>query len=371
MSEPRVALLVHGGPESVEAARARGLTRNHPPDKVHFLLREGTRANTARDWQRQLRLLKPDLLYVLNTALPGAPLACWWRLLRAVPFVLDTGDVIYEMARRSGITPFWKRPALWFVETAAQRLAHNVVVRGARHEEYLLSRGCPRVALIRDGFHEDAPVDPTRVEELRRQLGLESKFVVGVLGSLIFSPRLKICYGWDLIEALALLAELPAHGLIIGDGDGRAWLEARAHQLGVSDRVTFLGRIPFASVPEHLRLFDLALSTQTNNLPGQVRTTGKLPEYMAAERFILASRVGDAAALLPESMLVDYAGEVDANYPQKLAERVRALWHDRAAMELRHSLRAVAEEHCSYEVLSRKFDAVISGVAAGGRQERK
>ena len=106
----------------------------------------------------------------------------------------------------------------------------------------------------------------------------------------------------------------------------------------------------------------MALSTQTNNLPGQVRTTGKLPEYMAAERFVLASRVGEAELLLPDRMLVEYHGEVDAEYPRRLAERLRALCADRSLLEARHALKAVAERHCSYAVLSQQFSRLVASV---------
>jgi len=363
-TEPIVALLVHGGPDSVEAARARGLASKHPPDKVSLLFREGSRWSTAGRWSRELERISPGLLYVINTAMPGALLACWWRRRHRVPFVLDTGDVVYEMARSSGITPAWKWPALKVVEALAQRMAHTIVVRGVKHAEYLRQKGHERVALIRDGYQtKDAP-SPVIVEALRKRLGLADKFVVGIMGSLVFSPRLGICYGWDLIEALAELRDLPIQGLIIGDGNGEAWLRRRAGELGVAERVTFCGRIPYEEVSAYLRLMDVALSTQTNNLPGQVRTTGKLPEYMAAGRFILASRVGDAAVLLPETMLLDFAGEVDREYPRKLAARLRLLWRDRTILEARQTLPAMAAENCSYEVLSKKFNAVVAGITA-------
>ena len=198
MNAPRIAFLVHGGPDSIEAVRARGLSQNHPADKVHFLWRETTRLATGKTWHRQIKALNPDLLYVINTALPGAPLACWWRRCHGLPFVLDTGDVIYEMARHAGTTAAWKLPLLYWVESRAQRLAHAVVVRGTRHQEYLRASGHPRVALIRDGYSPAKEIDPAQLQILRVRLGLENKFVVGVLGSLVFSPRLEICYGSQL-----------------------------------------------------------------------------------------------------------------------------------------------------------------------------
>ena len=364
MSAPRIVFLVHGRSNSIEAARARGLSQNHPADQVHFLWRETSRLATGKMWHRKIQTLTPDLIYVINTALPGALLACGWPWRHDLPFVLDTGDVVYEMARQAGTTPAWKQPLLRWVESRAQRLAHTIVVRGTRHQEYLRAQGHPRVALIRDGYLPTPEPDPAQLQSLRERLGLAQKWVVGVLGSLVFSPRLGICYGWDLIQALAELRDTPWHGLVIGDGPGQNWLEAQARLQGVAERVTFCGRIPHAEVPVYLGLLDVALSTQTNNLPGQVRTTGKLAEYLGAQRFMLASRVGEAALLLPAAMLIDYAGAVDLEYPRKLAARLRQLWKNPAELELRQALREVAEKNCAYPVLAKQFDAVVAAATS-------
>lgn len=352
---PKVTFLVHGGPNSIEAIRARGLARHLPAETTRYGFRSGSRAATAIAWQQEVASHPPDLLYVLNTALPGAVVAPTWSLLRGQRFLLDTGDAVFEMARQSGVGGGLKLPLLWLFEQAAQRRAAAVVVRGSKHRELLLARGMRRVEVIRDGFGEQAGCAPEDVAQLRSRLGLGDQFVVGLMGSTVWSPRLKICYGWDLLEALARLTDLPIRGLIIGDGNGLAWLRRRATELGIADRVVFTGRIPYAEVPVYLRLMDVAMSTQTNNLPGQVRTTGKLPEYLAAERFILASRVGEAALLLPELMLLDYEGEVDAGYPARLAERVRMLWQRRELLEVRRAMPALAKTQFDYSVLSQQL----------------
>lgn len=361
MKEPRIAMLVHGRLDSIEMVRARELTHNQPADHVHFLWREQVDNHTGRRWLKEIRQIKPDLLYAINTAWPGAWLAPLLRATRGLPYVLDTGDVVYEMARSASSSWPWQLMSLKFGERMAQKYAHTIVVRGTRHREYLESRGYQNVQVIRDGCAPVDAVDASEVRGLRDALGLRDEFVIGVLGSLVYSPRLEICYGWDLIQALARLRDLPVRGVIIGDGNGRSWLEAQARDRGVADRVLFCGRIPYEKVPVYVRLFDIALSTQTNNLPGQVRTTGKLPEYMNAERFILASRVGEAALLLPEIMLVDYEGTVDGHYPAKLAERIRFLMNNRGVLTARHALKATAERECSYPVLRQTFDRVVAG----------
>jgi len=369
MTFPRITALIHGGPASIETVRIRGLSQRLPPESVRLLFREGSRGSTVRKWHQDLQQFPADLLYVCNTAIPGAPLALSWRLTRGLPFILDTGDAVYEMARRSGIGAGLRLPLLWLVETLAQRYASAIVVRGTRHREHLKSLGHQRVELIRDGYAEQSTATPAAVNQLRQSLGLENHFVVGLMGSLVYSPKLGICYGWDLIKALRELRDLPVVALVIGDGNGREWLESRAREAGVLDRIRFCGRIPYQDVPVYLRLMDVALSTQTNNLPGQVRTTGKLPEYMAAERFILASRVGEAALVLPDLMLLDYVGDVDEHYPRRLAERIRLLQARPELLELRRSLPKTARDLCSYEQLSRSWTDLVCGLTAGSAHQ--
>ena len=356
----RVTAVVHGGPDSIESTRIRSLSRGYPSDFLRVLFRQEGIDATARAWNRDIAKYPPDLLYILNTAAPGSLLAPWWRMRKSLRYILDTGDAVYEMARTSGIGAGWRLPLLWTFERLAQQHAEVIVVRGTRHRELLQSQGRRQVRVIRDGYAENQVVSPKSVEVLRAKLGLTGRFVLGVMGSTILSPRLGICYGWDLIEALAQLKDLPVAGLIIGDGSGLPWLRERAQTLGVAGRIVFTGRIPYSDVPLYLRLMDTAFSTQTNNLPGQVRTTGKIPEYMAAGRFILASRVGEAELLLPEPMLIDYHGEVDLGYPVRVACRIRTLIASEDLRNLGATLPARVLEHCSYDNLALEWNRLIN-----------
>jgi len=131
------------------------------------------------------------------------------------------------MARRSGIQGGRRLPLLWLLEKVSHRDAAVVVVRGTRHREHLAASGLPRVTVIRDGCADQISATLGSVENLRHRLGLDGRFGGGVMGSLVFSPSLGICYGWDLVRAMVELKESAVTGLIIGDGDGKSWLEAQ------------------------------------------------------------------------------------------------------------------------------------------------
>ena len=120
--------------------------------------------------------------------------------------------------------------------------------------------------------------------------------------------------------------------------------------------------MPYADLPGRLAGFDLCLSTQTNDVVGSVRTTGKLPLYLAAGRFVLATRVGEAARVLPPAMLVEYTGASDPDYPAKLAARVEALVAAGTDFGYRPECVALAREHFAYDRLAARVGRVLNRV---------
>jgi glycosyltransferase involved in cell wall biosynthesis len=151
---------------------------------------------------------------------------------------------------------------------------------------------------------------------------------------LVWDRRHEICYGWDLVEALAFLRDLPVKGVIIGDGDGRSHLERRAAALHIEDRVIFLPQVSIDEARTYLQVLDVGLSTQSDDLVGWVRTTGKLIQYLQQNRFVLATEVGQASWVLPREMLLPYSGPVDRDHPRRLAMRLASLIDDPSQLKL-------------------------------------
>jgi len=91
---------------------------------------------------------------------------------------------------------------------------------------------------------------------LVERYGLKGKTVLMTLGRLASEEKYK---GFDeIMEALpALSRQIPGlvH-LIVGDGDDRPRLQAKAQSLEVADRVIFTGFIPEADKADHYRLAD-------------------------------------------------------------------------------------------------------------------
>lgn len=354
----RVAFAVNSGESGAMGDRARAFaTRLDPAWQIETAYRGGGRLDSITRFWRWLRQLDPDVVYVFDMALAGVVAGALATAGRR-RLIVDTGDAITALARSSGMRGPLGLAATALLERTALHAADHLVVRGTYHREYLETRGIA-ATVVPDGvdMRVFAPGDGAPA---RQAWGVAGELVVGLVGSSVWSPALGIAYGWDLVEMLALVRDLPVRGVIVGDGSGLAHLRERSSALGVGDRLTLAGRRPLGELPALLAGMDVCLTTQTNDLAGNVRTTGKLPLYLATGRYILASRVGEAARVLPDEMLVPYEGVVDRAYPARLAERVRALCADRGRLASGLAGVDIARRHFDYDVLARRVAGVIA-----------
>lgn len=307
---------------------------------------------------------RPAATYVFDISYSGVLSAVAYRILSGNRLLVETGDAIVELARSNGSRG---RVGLWLtrlLEDTAFRSADRVVVRGSFHKEWLSSRGID-AEVIQDGVDTDR-FTTEAVGDLRKQHGLDGVLTVGLVGSSIWSEKLQMCYGWELVELLRLLKDKPVKGVMVGNGSGIPHLKARCREYGIEDRIVFIDYVPYEYLPRYLSLIDVCLSTQTNDLVGQVRTTGKLPVYLAAGRYVLASNVGEAARVLDKEMLVDYDGVKDPNYPRKLVERIQNILENPETLTRGNEQIALAKTTFDYSVLSDRLHQCLERTLASG-----
>jgi len=163
--------------------------------------------------------------------------------------------------------------------TAALRRARRVLVPSAYLRGIALGWGLDpeRVTVVRNPAPE-VPAHPTRAEA-RAVLGLQG-FALGTAGRLTAQKALG--------DALAAVQRVPAvELLVLGDGPEREALARRAAELGISDRVRFLGPGTRDDVVTMFRAVDTALLTSAwENLPHT------LLEALAAGTPVIATAVG-------------------------------------------------------------------------------
>jgi glycosyltransferase involved in cell wall biosynthesis len=358
-----VAFIINGDRESAMGYRARALAEHLKGNyRIRLAYREGNKVAALLRFVRFLFKEKPQAVYVFDMAYSGVISAWLYKLLFRRRMIVETGDVIYELMRSTGNRG---RFGLWLTrwfEKFSLRVSDQVVVRGRLHKQWLAKLGI-KAEVIQDGV-DTREFTPLKVDDLRRQHGLDETLTVGLVGSSVWSEKLSTCYGWELVEALRLLKHAPVKGVVIGDGTGITRLKARCREYGIEDKVLFLGYVPYEQLPRYLNMIDVCLSTQSNDLVGQVRTSGKLPLYLAVGRYVLASEVGEATFVLDKEMLVAYEGVRDGQYPQKLVERIQVILAEPQILERAAGNVARAKEIFEYSRLAQRLGNVIETVIA-------
>src|SRR5205823_6299539 len=106
---------------------------------------------------------------------------------------------------------------------------------------------------------------------IRKRFGLDPTHIVcGMVGRLNWTRRSRYCYGLELAEAIKRVQRPDLSVLIVGDGSGRAVLEA-AIPANLRSRVVFTGRLPSNEVAAAMNAMDIGFVTQTLDGLGSYR----------------------------------------------------------------------------------------------------
>ena len=231
---------------------------------------------------------------------------------------LVTGDV-EDFQRGRGLVP----AALKSARDFELRRAAHVFCPSAYLRQLVLSWGVPpdRVSVLPNPA-PDVPELPPR-EQLQRSFGLNG-------ATLAFAGRLTAQK--SLGRALEAVAAADGVRFVIaGEGPERRSLEGRARELGIADRVSFLGAQPRERIVELFHAADATiLSSSWENFPHTV------VEALAVGTPVLAMETGGVAEVVQDGVngLVVPQGDTAA-----LAEAVRRYFTDE---DLRERLRAAA-----------------------------
>jgi glycosyltransferase involved in cell wall biosynthesis len=285
---------------------------------------------------RLLRRERPDLFH----AHMSSPVACKWGLAAAVaarvPAVLGTVQVGgYEPPNRS---------AYWQLRALARGVDRYLAVSRDIARELVEQLGWPE-AKVEVSYNA---VDLRRVEAtappgLREQLGADET------RPLVLTPaRLDAQKGHrTLFEAIAQVPD--AVFVLAGEGPEREPLEALAAQLGIAERVRFLGRRD--DVPQLLAACDVFA------LPSLYEGSSlAVLEAMAAGAPVVSSAIGGTDELIEDGStgLLVPPGDAEA-----LAEALRRLLGD---PELRKSLATRARERVERDLTRERMAARVTGV---------
>ena len=204
------------------------------------------------------------------------------RAAGGVPFV-TTYHTSHFLARAG--SPFWRPIFRRFIRAAAYNLAASTEIADVARSIAPGSEVEPLTNGVDTGrFTKVAPTLPASPAGRRR---------------LIVPRRLFEKNGVAfLVRAMPRIVEsVDAEAVLVGDGPERAGLEKLAAELGVADRVVFLGARPHGEMPGILSSGDLAV------FPSLMEATSVAAlEAMACELPVAASRVGGLPEIVDDSV---------------------------------------------------------------------
>jgi glycosyltransferase involved in cell wall biosynthesis len=273
--------------------------------------------------------LRPSLLHAATKHLNGQ-VALALRERYGLPVVYEVRGFLEEtwLSRHGPAEESTDRYRLAReVETDCMLRADLVVTLADVMRTEIVGRGVPedRVVVVPNAVDEQflgpAP-DPSR---LRAALGISpEEVVVGLVSNLVAYEGVG-----TLLEAVRLLADdgVPVRGLVVGDGTERAALQERARDLGLSERVIFTGRVPYAEVRAYHAALDVFCVPRDNARVTRLVTPLKPLEAMATARPVVASRLPALAEIVREGEtgLLATAGD-----PASWAEILGPLLYDEA-----------------------------------------
>ena len=210
-------------------------------------------------WHTWRAALKSDVVYINGIEAPSTLAA----LLAGRPRVLKiVGDWAWESAHRRGMTSVgieeFQRTrqgrlvrAFQLIQRLYTALATVVIVPSGYVGRFVRGWGSKstKIRVVHNALTEIPEIEESR-EEAKRQLGFKGPLVCTV-------SRL---YGWKRVDDLLRMVPDFANDAvlaIVGDGPEQPALERFAAELGLADRVRFVGRVAHRDVGLYLRAADV------------------------------------------------------------------------------------------------------------------
>jgi glycosyltransferase involved in cell wall biosynthesis len=196
---------------------------------------------------------------------------------------------------------------------------------------------------------------PAVVDALRQRFRRHSGPLLVFVGRVIEQKGVA-----DLLRAVTILVpRLPGvTAIIVGDGQDRSTMVSLASELKIGDRVSFVGSVAPADVPDYLAAADLFVGPSKRGADGSSEGLGlTFIEAMLAGTPVVATRVGG----IKETVQHEETGLlVSENAPREIADAVERLVTDRdLALRLSGTALELARNHFTREVVARSFSQLF------------
>jgi glycosyltransferase involved in cell wall biosynthesis len=299
----------------------------------------------------QLRLFfyllfkKPDVLVSndLDTLLPNYLIS----KLKRSKLVYDTHELFCEVPElqhrplKRGIWKFIERrifPKLSYVFTVNDSIAN--IYRQEYQVDIHVVRNVPLL------FHKNPFGKKTK-----RELGIpEDKKVIVLQGAGINVNR----GAEEAVEAMQYITN--AVLLIIGSGDVIHLLKKLSTDLNLTEKVLFIGKVPFQELFQYTQHADLGLTLdKVTNLNYKYSLPNKLFDYIHAGVPVLSSDLVEIKKIITT---YDIGDCVDRHEPEHIAKKISTMLHEETILQVWKKNTKIAAENLNWEKEEQQLIAV-------------
>ncbi|MDO8938550.1 MAG: glycosyltransferase, exosortase A system-associated [Methylicorpusculum sp.] len=303
--------------------------------------------------------IKPDILHAHSPALNGLaavkaskkfgiPLVyecrAFWEDAAVDHGSTTEGSLRYRLTHALETYVFKRANA---VTTICEGLRLDIIGRGITEDKVTV---IPNAVDI-DKFTYGIKADP----DLRGQLGLNDKIVLGFIGSFYAYEGIPL-----LLEAMPTLLEKSPNVrlLLVGGGPQESVIKQKTKDLNLNDHVIFTGRVPHDKVQDYYNQVDIFVYPRLPMRLTELVTPLKPLEAMAQGRLVVASDVGGHKELINKGQ-TGYLFE--AGNAGNLTQTLTTLIDDRADWDrIRVNGRRFVEQERNWAASVGRYQAVYS-----------
>ena len=304
----------------------------------------------ANRWVKNCRE-KFDAVYVFEVSpvTVGLP-AVSYKKKFGVPMFFNLQDLWPENVEE--VLGIRFAPLTWMINRIVDRIygaSNKILCASNGFADNLRQRGVPEEKII---FWPQFCMEPNLKDSVRPEIYREDTF------NIVFAGNLGDAQGLDLmVDAARELKGTPVRWYLVGDGRARARLEQKVAQCGVSEEVTFVGRVSEEEADRYVHHADCAYLSFKDNKIFNMTLPAKLQTYLACGTPILAAAGGESARLVGENGI----GFVCRPRLEELTDTVRqaAAMSSKEHKAMSAAARTYYEQHFTMDALVTELETML------------
>jgi glycosyltransferase involved in cell wall biosynthesis len=310
---------------------------------------------------RGLEISRPDVVIATSPQLLVGLSGWWISLWQRVPFIFEVRDLWPESLSAVGMgkDSSLLHRFLGLIAGFLYRKANRIVVVTPAFKDHLIKYwqvASSRISIVENGVETELFSPNASESDLKRQLGLEGKFVVSYIGTM------GMAHGLDtLLEAAGALQS--AHPeiafLLVGEGADKKRIKATVSSRAL-DNIRLVDQKPREQIPAFICASDacLVLLKKTELFKTVVPT--KMLEFMSCARPVILGVDGQARKILEAAQ----AGvTIEPESTAALVKTIVALADDASSRRIfGANARKYIVEHCSREQTAKDYITVLEDV---------